>query len=577
MSLILSGTDGLSDVDGSAATPAIRGTDANTGIFFPAADTIAFTEGGTEAMRIDSSGFVGIGTTSPRVKLDVFSGEAVISNGTADTASTGGTLWLNTGTSGVTRAAGIQAISTGIVNDHSLLFYTNAASTNPAERMRITDTGNVGIGTSSPTAKLHVAGGGLLGTSSTNPLAFTGSGSNLAGIGSYNANTDMNMYAAGTGNIKFINGVVWNSAASLTSSGTERMRIDSAGNVGIGTTTPQSKLSVNGNILAPWSNSGTYEIGVEQRTSNIFASTTNSFVVRGADAISGAQAMGGGSVLIRGGVGFGTAAGSAGNVTIQGGSGIGASAVTPGVIIFQTGATPTERMRIDSSGNLLVGRTALSETTNGVTLSYAGSSSTDAYILVTSTRADGLGAPLLLNRQGSDGTLIQFRQANTTEGTISVSGTTVSYNGGHLARWSQLLDNSKDESILKGTVLSNLDEMCVWEKDGVVAENEQLNKMKVSDVEGDTNVAGVFVNWTTDEDYNSDDMNIAMTGDMIIRIAEGVTVQRGDLLMSAGDGTAKPQGDDIVRSKTIAKVTSTNITCTYADGSYCVPCVLMAC
>jgi hypothetical protein len=55
MTLILSGTDGLSDVDGSAATPAIRGTDANTGIFFPAADTIAFAEGGVEVMRLDSS------------------------------------------------------------------------------------------------------------------------------------------------------------------------------------------------------------------------------------------------------------------------------------------------------------------------------------------------------------------------------------------------------------------------------------------------------------------------------------------------------------------------------------------
>ena len=52
MTLILSGTDGLSDVDGSAATPAIRGTDANTGIFFPAADTIAFSEGGVESMRL---------------------------------------------------------------------------------------------------------------------------------------------------------------------------------------------------------------------------------------------------------------------------------------------------------------------------------------------------------------------------------------------------------------------------------------------------------------------------------------------------------------------------------------------
>jgi hypothetical protein len=58
MSLILDGTNGLSDVDGTAATPAIRGTDTNTGIFFPAVDTIAFSEGGTEAMRIDSAGNV---------------------------------------------------------------------------------------------------------------------------------------------------------------------------------------------------------------------------------------------------------------------------------------------------------------------------------------------------------------------------------------------------------------------------------------------------------------------------------------------------------------------------------------
>jgi hypothetical protein len=59
MSLIISGTDGLSDVDGSAATPAIRGTDANTGIFFPAADTIAFAEGGVESMRIASGAISG--------------------------------------------------------------------------------------------------------------------------------------------------------------------------------------------------------------------------------------------------------------------------------------------------------------------------------------------------------------------------------------------------------------------------------------------------------------------------------------------------------------------------------------
>jgi hypothetical protein len=63
MPITLNGTTGIVGPDGSAATPAIRGTDTNTGIFFPAADTIAFAEGGTEVMRIDSSGNVGLGVT----------------------------------------------------------------------------------------------------------------------------------------------------------------------------------------------------------------------------------------------------------------------------------------------------------------------------------------------------------------------------------------------------------------------------------------------------------------------------------------------------------------------------------
>jgi hypothetical protein len=141
----------------------------------------------------------------------------------------------------------------------------------------------------------------------------------------------------------------------------------------------------------------------------------------------------------------------------------------------------------------------------------------------------------------------------------------------------QLADNTRDTSIVKGTVLTNLDQMADWTTDGVTEDNEQLNCMAVSSIEGDANVAGVFVNWDDDDDIYHNDMNVAMTGDMVIRIAQGTTVQRGDLLMSAGDGTAKPQGDDIVRSKTIAKVTSTNVSHTYGDGSYLVPCVLMAC
>lgn len=71
MPVTINGTTGIAGVDGSAGTPAVQGTDTNTGIFFPAADTIAFGEGGAEVARFDSSGNLGIGTSSPAAELDV--------------------------------------------------------------------------------------------------------------------------------------------------------------------------------------------------------------------------------------------------------------------------------------------------------------------------------------------------------------------------------------------------------------------------------------------------------------------------------------------------------------------------
>ena len=256
-----------------------------------------------------------------------------------------------------------------------------------------------------------------------------------------------------------------------------------------------------------------------------------------------------------------------------------------GIMNFFTNGT--QRYKIDSGGNHMFNKTAVGDTTAGVDIRTDGR---------TTICRDG-SQPLNVSRTGSDGTLIAFLAQGTEEGQITVSGTTVSYNGGHLSRWSQLTDGTKDISIVKGTVMTNLDQMAEWSydegvytiddvlPDGVsvgdvrpayTEDNEQLNCMAVSSVEGDVNVAGVFVNWDNDDD-NFNDMNIAMTGDMVIRIASGTTVARGDLLMSAGDGTAKPKDDDIVRSKTIAKVTSTTKSHTYDDGTYLVPCVLMAC
>ena len=307
--------------------------------------------------------------------------------------------------------------------------------------------------------------------------------------------------------------------------GAEAMRIDSSGRVGIGTSSPSAPLTIVNS-----------SVGEVLRLTSVAAN-------------------------IYGLASDGTISAFTGGVLSGTGGFVGTESNHP--YLFRT--NNTERARITSGGDFLVGKTAASDTVAGFEAGSTG----------RTTLARSNGQPLNVCRLTNDGSLVDFQQDGTVEGNISVSGTTVSYNGGNLSRWAQMLTKP---DLLKGTVMSNLDEMNEYvDAEGNPVENEQLNKVKVSDVEGDANVAGVFVNWTYDEAHQVDEINMAMTGDMIIRIAQGVTVARGDLLMSAGDGTAMPQGDDIVRSKTIAKVTSTHVTCTYEDGSYCVPCVLMAC
>jgi hypothetical protein len=137
MTLLLNGTNGVSDVDGSASTPAIRGTDTNTGIFFPAADTIAFAEGGAEVARFDSSGNLGIGTSSPSEKLSV----------SGSIASTGVFIPLNSTTAigyigNSNPITGGSATNVGLRAESAMLFATGGAS----ERMRITSGGTLAVG-----------------------------------------------------------------------------------------------------------------------------------------------------------------------------------------------------------------------------------------------------------------------------------------------------------------------------------------------------------------------------------------------------------------------------------------------
>jgi len=131
MSLILSGTDGLSDVDGTAATPAIRGTDANTGIFF-GTDIIGFSEGGVEAARFDSLGNFGVGTTSTPTGSSAFSRFITVAG------SNDGVLQL-TRTS-ATAGGGAIASAAGA----GMLFYTHTGTVGSetyTERARFNSTG----------------------------------------------------------------------------------------------------------------------------------------------------------------------------------------------------------------------------------------------------------------------------------------------------------------------------------------------------------------------------------------------------------------------------------------------------
>jgi hypothetical protein len=243
------------------------------------------------------------------------------------------------GTSGASRGMTFSTVSGGV----------------EGERMRIDSSGNVGIGTSSPSAPLSVtyAGGAV--------------GAQITGNASY---AQMQLSAAGANtNSYFTFGVNGTGKGIIQRNATDVITIDSSGNVGIGTADPDYNLVVGD---AGATANAYIEIGsTTTGTGNLFFGDTS-----------------------------GTGAGSYSGYVQYNHN-------TDSMIL---GTNSTERMRIDSSGNLLVGKTAVDTSVAGTVLSSGN------YIFQTRDSA----APLLLRRNTNDGNIAEFYKDGTSVGSIGV-------------------------------------------------------------------------------------------------------------------------------------------------------------
>jgi hypothetical protein len=294
---------------GSVSLPAYSASgDTNTGMYFPAADTIAFTEGGVESMRIDSSGNLGIGTTNPTSKLFVE-----------------GTVQARTGGTGISMFGDGGSGYVNSVGAFPLIFQTNST-----ERVRLTNAGNLGVGTNNPQTRLQVTQDG---------------GAELRVQTPTSGNPRISLLAEGA---------VYNyfeserSTGSLTTTvnGSERMRIDGSGRVLIGTTTAAAKLDVRSTSGLP-----SYLESSANPTNAVMMSISNQTITSNNGCKIALDAYNIGGVAL--GIPTGDAA-----------------------LAFYTNSQTAERMRIDSSGNLLVRTTTASySATNRGNITIGGTAS----------------------------------------------------------------------------------------------------------------------------------------------------------------------------------------------------------
>jgi len=371
---------------------------------------------------------------------------------------------------------------------------------------------------------------------------------------------------------------------AINTGGSERSRVDSSGRLLVGTSN-----AVGGQVEAKTANVSAGNPAYDKKAfiANIPYSTTN--------ITSSLLAAFDGSTIHAVDIGY-RYNGSGYDLTL------GTNSTTTG--------SPTERMRITNAGRLFL------NTTDGANPTIAGKSFADfgghsSYGLWLQSHDE---VTAYFNRQANDGTIVDFRQATIQEGTISVSGNTVSYNQFLGSHWASLTDWSRPE-IKLGTILETINELTDWKYAAIEVDGEQKKicyngtaapgdtasveyegetyegivelesdpefnkavKVKVNDTAASKAVYGVFVGWNNDSSLDGgtwNDMYVGAVGNYVIRMAAGQEPEIGDLVVADGTGCAVVQDDDIIRTKTVAKITSTIPQVTYDDGSFLVTCVL---
>ena len=259
----VSGVD-ITGTTAAAPAPAVF-NDADTGLFSAATNTLSISTAGTERVTIDASGNVGIGTSTPVATLDV-AGEIVLDGvitAQGTTGSVDGRIAFSQdgdvrGWIGVPQWSGEGAMLIyGPDSDgpnasiEPFAKYVNSQlelRTNNINRIVIDSTGNVGIGTSTPSVPLQVDGN-INATNSTNSVLISGDDGSIEIQRTGSPYIDFKTTAGEDHDVRLQqvdNGLTI--ATGGDGAATERMRITSDGKVGIGTDAPASPLEVYGQI-----------------------------------------------------------------------------------------------------------------------------------------------------------------------------------------------------------------------------------------------------------------------------------------------------------------------------------------